>query len=450
LAGLSNEYNIWASDLEQGNVETMQSLIDIDENLNLLSGHVFQFDFLNDSFDKLPGELKKIIDDPEKRKKLIVYINPPYAEGDNRKGEGRRGVAVSKIQEKYSLSLGYTKREIFAQFLARIYFEIPDCKIAEFSTLKTISAPRSKDFRNFFKAKLEKCFIVKANTFDNVIGNFPIGFKIWDTSKKESILISKVDIFNEDNEYLGKKNYYTYDSATFINDWAKTFRNLGSESIATLIGIGNNFQKQDCVYIDQPNIKVAADNHHWQITPENLIQSAIYFAVRHCISHTWINHDDQILYPSDDGYKTDFEFQNDCIVFTLFHSKNCFSAQYGTNHWIPFTEKQVGAREKFESNFMSEFLKERAFSFEAHSVLDAGLALWKYYHSKIKSNKTASVNASYYDIRAFFQGHGDKGRMRNKSDDKTYDALIGSLRDAQKALAIKIQPKVYRYGFLKE
>jgi hypothetical protein len=53
LAGLSNPYNVWASGLEQGNVETIQSLIDIDENLNLLPGHVFQFDFLNDSFDTL-------------------------------------------------------------------------------------------------------------------------------------------------------------------------------------------------------------------------------------------------------------------------------------------------------------------------------------------------------------------------------------------------------------
>ncbi|WP_187150979.1 hypothetical protein [Treponema endosymbiont of Eucomonympha sp.] len=46
---------------------------------------MFQFDFLNDSFDKLTAELKKIIGDPEKRKKLIVYINPPYAEAGNPK-----------------------------------------------------------------------------------------------------------------------------------------------------------------------------------------------------------------------------------------------------------------------------------------------------------------------------------------------------------------------------
>ena len=60
LAGLTNEYNIWASDVEQGNIETIQSLIDIDENLNLLPSHVFQFDFLNDRFDTLPEKLVEI------------------------------------------------------------------------------------------------------------------------------------------------------------------------------------------------------------------------------------------------------------------------------------------------------------------------------------------------------------------------------------------------------
>jgi predicted RNA methylase len=84
LAGLTNKYNVWASDIDEGNIETIMSLIDIDENLDLLPAHIFRFDFLNDSFDKLPEGLRDIINDPEKRKKLIVYINPPYAEAAKR------------------------------------------------------------------------------------------------------------------------------------------------------------------------------------------------------------------------------------------------------------------------------------------------------------------------------------------------------------------------------
>jgi hypothetical protein len=120
------------------------------------------------------------------------------------------------------------------------------------------------------------------------------------------------------------------------------------------------------------------------------------------------------------------------------------------NHWIPFTEKQVAAKDKFESNFMSSFLKGRTLSVEAQSLYNAGLALWKYYHAKTKNNKTVSVNASFYDIRAFFQGKDENGKMKNKSTDETYTQLLGALRDALKTLTQKIQPKVYEYGFLRE
>jgi hypothetical protein len=40
--------------------------------------------------------------------------------------------------------------------------------------------------------------------------------------------------------------------------------------------------------------------------------------------------------------------------------------------------------------------------------------------------------------------------MNNKSGDDIYNALISELRSAQKSLALKIQPKVYEYGFLVE
>jgi hypothetical protein len=39
--------------------------------------------------------------------------------------------------------------------------------------------------------------------------------------------------------------------------------------------------------------------------------------------------------------------------------------------------------------------------------------------------------------------------MNAKSEDETYNALIKTLRDAAKALAKKIEPKVYEYGFLR-
>ena len=64
LNGLTNKYNIWASTLDAQDVSTMHDLISANK-LNLLEKHVFQFDFLNDSFDKLPQPLRDIINDEE-------------------------------------------------------------------------------------------------------------------------------------------------------------------------------------------------------------------------------------------------------------------------------------------------------------------------------------------------------------------------------------------------
>jgi hypothetical protein len=201
-----------------------------------------------------------------------------------------------------------------------------------------------------------------------------------------------------------------------------------------------------------------------KISAENLIIASIYYAVRKSIEATWLNDRDQFLFPNDDWEK-DIEFQTDCLAFTLF--SNNIQSQYGTNHWIPFTEQEVNARAKFESSFMTDFIKGKlkpepsgdlfsepsnhrttplVFSPEATAVFDAGRELWKYYHSF----KAINVNASLYDIREHFQGRNDNGKMNNKSEDQNYMQLITELRAKLKLLANKIALKVYEYGFLKE
>ena len=186
LTGLTNKYNIWASTLDKQDVEVMKDRIK--NGANLLEDHVFQFDFLNDEFDKLPKPLFDIINNPEKRKKLVIYINPPYAEsGDTkqRMGKGQNKINVSNktvVHEKYSSIIkNYAKRELFVQFLIRIYAEIEGVLLANFSKVKILQAPYFYDFRVFFLAEIKKMFVVPANTFDNVKGNFPIGFYVWDT-----------------------------------------------------------------------------------------------------------------------------------------------------------------------------------------------------------------------------------------------------------------------------
>jgi len=467
---LTNKYNIWASTLDKADVDVMHDRIK--NGANLLEEHCFQFDFLNDEFDKLPDDLQKVIKNtPEK---LMVYINPPYAEGDAKIGRGRKGIHESKIHNKYQKVLGKASSEIFILFFARAYKEIQDCKIANFATLKTLTAPNFAMVRENFQAKLGKLFIVLANTFDNVNGDFPIGFHIWDTAKKEKFTEAAADVYDIYGEHLQRKTFFSYDNSKYISDWLEENSKSISNFVGHLASVGNDFQHQMDVYIDDVNRKRIAGGRHTMISMENLICISVYFAVRHCIEHTWINHNDQFLYPNE-KWEKDSEFQSDCFAFTLFHGKNNISSKFGMNYWIPFTEIEVNARNKFESNFMTDFIKGKVkaeksehglfnhpcpsiggefvplkFSAEAKAVFDAGRKLWRYYHS-FPSHGGAGVvvNASFYDIREYFQGRNDKGKMNNKSTDMKYNELIGNLREKMKGLAKKIEPKVYEYGFLR-
>ena len=462
LAGLVNKYNIFASTIDQADVDIM--IERVDNGANLLKSHIFKFDFLNDDFSKLPKELKNIID--EKPEKLVIYINPPYAEatsGNTPAGTGKNKAKVArgnKISEDYKDILGKSNNEIFAQFFIRIYKEIPNCILATFSTLKYLNSTNFIRFREYFKAKFLKGFIVPAWTFDNVKGKFPIGFLIWDTSKKQKIKSISVDVFDEKIEFLGKKSFYG-ELPESINKWIRIFNNEDNKIIGLMVSASPDFQHNQQLAI----LSKQQERYCFFITPQYLFQFCIYFYVRHCIPHNWINNNEQFLYPND-NWEKDLEFQSDCLAFTLFHGHNRITSEEGINHWIPFSEAEVGAKNNFESHFMKDFidgkikpketkellterrsLKPIKFSKEAKDIFEAGRELWKYYHK----HDLININASYYDIRKFFQGVDSKsGRMNNKSIDETYNKLIGNLRERMKILAKKIEPKIYEFGFLKK
>ncbi|MCL2063155.1 MAG: hypothetical protein FWG98_02120 [Candidatus Cloacimonetes bacterium] len=476
LVGLTNKYRIYASTIDQADVNVMHERIK--DGANLLEDHVFQFDFLNDSFDDLPKSLRDVIkNEPEK---LIIYINPPYAEATSGvRRSHKTGVSVgNKIHDRYFSKMGKARNELFAQFLTRIYFELKGCKIGEFSKQKALVGPNFKDFRKFFFAEFKKGFVVPANSFDNVKGKFPIGFKIWDTKDGKHFENAVFDIYSADGSFQGQKEYTDGPECLYINDWIKIFRDKSNISIGNLCYVGNDFQHATKIQICSTEKKIIAHDVVLNINQNNLISAAVYFTVRKAIPATWLNDRDQFLFPND-GLKEDIEFQTDCLTFTLFHNSNNISSRHGTNHWIPFTAEEVNARTSFESSFMTDFINgkiiatkytpllfddnkssvsfpadehSRTGQFELHftdrakEVFKVGKALWKYYHCQPGCN----VNASFYDIREYFQSRDEKGKMKPTSDDAKYNKLLSDLKLEMKYLTAQIEKKIYEYEFLKK
>lgn len=120
----------------------------------------------------------------------------------------------------------------------------------------------------------------------------------------------------------------------------------------------------------------------FHVTPENFEKDSVVFAVRQLIKHSWINHNDQFLQPSE---PLSNEFKNDCLLWMLFHGKNLSASANDlewngkkwsiVNHFMPYTEEEVDAPDRFESDFMVQYPADKTLSAEATAVLDAGRTL---------------------------------------------------------------------------
>ncbi|GAA9316826.1 hypothetical protein BTM393_15010 [Helicobacter pylori] len=279
-----------------------------------------------------------------------------------------------------------------------------------------------------------------------------------------------LEVFDSLGEFLGYKTFkpMIVDRVKSINEWFKIYKDE-QDYLGILVYDAPDFSHQNTNYLQ--NHKGTSHLHYEKLTPTNLLIGAIYFSIRHCIKATWQNDRDQFYAPYDDAFQDDSEFKNNCLIFMLFHTQNRITTTQGTNHFIPFSETEVNAKERYSSHALLDFLKGKIkeegdslflnakkenkpleFSLCASRVRDAGRKIYHYYHKQASTNRLYNTNASLYDIKEFFQGRNAQGKLNlpAKAKDEYYKQLYANLQDALKDLAKEIQPKVYEYGFLRE
>ena len=453
----------------------------------------FQYDYLNDDItedgkidysltNKVPESLRKAIADG---KKILVLINPPYAEATSADttsgGENKTGVAKTKFASTGMDAYGKASNELYSQFIARVGQEIPTATVAIFSTLKYVAAPTLNEFRANWNAKYLGGFVVDSQAFDGLNGNFPIGFLVWKTniivSKKEAIGEIIADVLNKKAQPIGAKTFYSPNNYKLLTDWIKRpqinqtntvpLKNAITPATATkdLRGIkwaDNAIAWLNCAGNDLQNAALKTmlfssgygSGRGLFVLEENLWKSAIVFSVRRLIKPTWLNDRDQFLQPTEP--LTD-EFKNDCLVWMLFNGSNLTASANDlewngkkwniVNHFIPFTEAEVNAPDRFESDFMVQYMADKTFSQEATAVLTAGKVLWQAYfaHTDVRTVrdelKLNRPDVGWYQIRKALQARNASGDFPPVS--------FKPFEEAYKALTEKLQPQVYEYGFLK-
>ena len=190
------------------------------------------------------------------------------------------------------------------------------------------------------------------------------------------------------------------------------------------------------------------------ITDKNLWQAAVVFAVRRLIRPTWLNDRDQFLQPTP---PLSDEFKTDCLIWMLFNRCNRTAGADGlewngktwslVNHFIPFTEAEVGAPDRFESDFMVQYLADKALSAQALPVLDAGRTLWQAYfaHTDVRTVrdelKLNRPDAGWFQVRTALG-------KRNTSGD-TAPVNFTPFEAAYQLLTDKLKPQVFSLGFLR-
>jgi hypothetical protein len=489
----SNHRNIFMSTLDQADVDVMHA------TKTCVAATRFQYDYLNDDINefgqidysltnKVPQVLRDAIKDG---KKILVLINPPYAEAANRgylaedvtgKENKKTGVAktnIAKIMEQY----GKAKNELFVQFLARIAKEIPTATLAMFSTLKYVNAPNFEEFRQAWNAKFLDGFVVNSRAFDGLTGKFPIGFLIWQTHTQEDtyspITSILVDVLDKNASPIGSKLYYNLPKNSYLNVWIDRPKTNKMDVIPIKNAISpatanprvktwsdNAIAYMHCGVNDLQHAEqettlyssVFSAGNGFYVTPENLWQAAVVFSVRRLIKPTWINDRDQFLQPILPPPSILWEqFKTDCLIWMLFNRCQRTASADGlewndrtwsiTNHFIPFTETEVGANGRFESDFMVRYLADKTLSPEAQAVLDAGRELWRAYFTQTDPHhvrdelKLNRPDVGWYQIRNALKRRNEAG------NDLPVD--FGAFEIAYKTLSEKLVPMVYELGFLK-
>ena len=479
----SNHRNIYMSTLDAADIDVMKA------TKTCVAAQRFQYDYLNDDItengnidysltNKIPESLRKAIAD---KKKILVLINPPYAESGDTLGSDAKTSVASTSMSKSMKDYGYATRELFTQFLVRISIEIPSATIAMFSTLKYVIAPNFEKFRNAWNVKYLGGFVVHSKAFDGLKGDFPIGFLVWktnhDSNKFHPIISISTEILDKKSKPIGEKMFYNLAKANSLNIWIKRPR-PNDEKIVPLknaihpavkaIDVRGTYWSKNAIgqmLSDSNDLQHAGQRTAilssgyssagaFYINKENLWQTAIVFSVRRLIKPTWLNDRDQFLQPTEELTE---EFKNDCLIWMLFNGSNLTASANDlewngkkwsiVNHFIPFTEQEVNAPDRFESDFMVQYMSDKTFSAEATSVLQEGKVLWRAYfdHTDVRNVrdelKLNRPDVGWYQIRKALQA-------RNTSGDLPPNTFT-NFALAYQALSEKLQPMVYELGFLK-
>ena len=458
----------------------------------------FQFDFLNDSLDKLPQGLKKAL---ENNRPIIFFINPPYATAGNQNETSKDGVAKTMINEQMLTDkIGASSQNLYAQFLYRIMmikrqYNLTDVHIGLFSPTLFLSGGSWKGFRNTFLKEFafNNAVQFKASHFADVADNWGISFSIWNNgvnTNNNDFNYKLIDNVDGEIEVVGEKIVYNIDNNETASEWCKdksakcdieyvSFksalnikengkRKFSSNALGSFVNDSNNIGKNmQSVTMFSSN----AECGHLSttlVTKDNFEKCVTLCAARKLVFADWVNSKDEYLVPNTENEKWQ-EFVNDSIIFTLFHSGAGQASSMASLRGVEYKGKNWDIKNEFF--FMSkEEVKELANDCHLDFTYnDARVSSERYVYTKLQGielsaeakavlDKAIELTRVSFKYRELFNEEHSEYQILNW--DCGWYQIKGMLKEFMpnelkefnelfKKLADKMRPMVYELGFLK-
>ena len=466
------------------------------------SATCFQYDYLADDIAQLAGSMtygmkykmpQNLVNDlANPDLKWIIFINPPFATANTSNNKlGKRSkdaVSMTSIREWMNdENYGEASRELFTQFLFRISkeFEGKDAHLCLFSKLKYLNSNNDQKIRDgFFQYQYNRGFIFPIKCFYGSKGNFPVGFLVWDLSKKKHLKEQNItiDVFNPNVEKIGTKVLPSVERAAMLNKWCPRPKwdghsvmpmfssalvqqtenkdqrdHISPGFLCSLASLGDDIQHTNAVFLlSAPFANAGA----FSVTMENFEKAMVLHAVKKLPKATWTNDRDAFYAPAKE---LSSEFISDCVVWSAFAGSNNAVALRNVpykgnvyqiiNNLYPFlldeirqwpcdngdiAAQMVAAN---ENRYLASWLSGHSLSAEAAAVMFAAKNLYKTFFAELMNTRWMQFKIETWDVGIY--------QVRSALKDAGLAAdELAALKSAHDALRAKLLPQVYSLGFL--
>lgn len=457
----------------------------------------FQFDFLNDSLDKLP---KGLLEAFEQNKPIIIFMNPPYATAASGNGkEGKTNVSKTMVYDNMIGECGRCSQNLYAQFIYRIMmikrkYNLSNIHIAMFTPTLYLSGGSWKGFRKEFFNDFtyrDGCTF-RASHFADVADSWGIGFSIWLNGKTfvtNAFKHKLIDCVDGEVITCGEKFVYNLDNSYKSSEWVRDFvsktkkvlmphlsnaltisekenQTIYEDSLGSFVSLANNVDKNTQGVSFGSSIQTQGSACiSISVLPDNFTRCTSLFAARKLVEKTWINSKDEYMKPNTE-HPLWQEFENDSIVYSLFNTSSNQSSlrqvEYKGKLWDIKNEFFWMSREEMMSlanengndhcyqdanvssdRYVYNLLQGITLSEEAQAVLDKACELvrktFKYRMMFDEDNENYQIcnwDASFYQMKPLWKEYA-------KEDFEEFKELY-------KKLADKMLPMVYEVGFLRK